>query len=87
VLSAPNPSLQQACETHVEWVVNGMRLGLFDVDLCFAEPALVRTQDRKGMINPKQLIVPIGVGCDSEGRLEMVDGLLSFALETVYLRQ
>jgi hypothetical protein len=36
-------------------------------------------------MNPKQLIVPVERGCDSEGYLEMVDSLLRLALGAIYI--
>ena len=61
-----------------------MRLGLFNVSLCVVEPVFIVEQVCEGKINPKQEMVLIEKGRNSESNLEMVNCLLCLALGSIY---
>jgi len=64
-----------------------VQLGAFDVSICIIKPTSVEKKPRQGIINPKQVVVPVERGRNSKGHLEMVDGLLSLALGSVYISE
>jgi hypothetical protein len=59
-------------------------LGLFRVIVCNGELAVIVKQLGKAVMGPKSDIVPVERGCDSEGRLEMVDRFLFFSFGLMY---
>ena len=84
-LLVPNPGLQlHRTALQVVGAVDRVRLGLFNVSLCVVEPAFAEKQHRQGTMNPKQEIVLIEKGRNSENDLEMVNRLLRLALGSIY---
>ena len=65
-------------------VIDGVGLGSFDVDVCVVKLGVITKKLGQGVIYPKQLVVPTRTGCDSEGRLEMANGLLLLSLLSTY---
>jgi Fe-S oxidoreductase len=64
-----------------------VRLGVFDVSLCVVE-ACLRCETALPVRNePKQDIMPIERGCNSEGYLEMVNRLLDIPLGSIYISE
>ena len=51
------------------------------------EFVFIEIQQRQGVMNPKELMVPVERGPDSEGCLEMVCGFLCLALGTIYVAE
>jgi hypothetical protein len=87
VLIVQNQGSQLHRKTEVVCAVDRVRRGVFDVSVCVVEPAFVAKQLRQFVMNPKQEIVPIERGCDSEGYLEMVNRLLGIALGSIYVAE
>ena len=85
MLFIPKVGLQFHRATQFVSVVDRVRLSPFNVSMCIIEPVFVEKQQRQPVMNPKQGLVPVERRCDSEGRLEMVNGLLPLALGTIYL--
>ena len=74
-LPVPNLGLQLYRTTQVVCVIDHVQLGVFEMSLCVAEPAFIAKQLRQFTMNPKQVVVPIKRGSNSEGYLKMVNGL------------
>ena len=64
-----------------------MRLGSFDVTVCVVKIVFTEKELGEGVMIPKQRLFPVGGDCDSDGCLEMANGLLSSqsALGLTYL--
>ena len=78
-LLIPKPGLQLHCAAQIVRAVGRVRLSASNVSVCVAELVFAKKQLRQGVVDPKQVIVPVERGCDPEGYLEVVDGLLCFA--------
>lgn len=84
-LSIQNYSPQVNRATKVVCVLDCMRLGLPGVKVCAVKLALVEKQYPQGVMDPEQLSAPFEKGRNCEGRLEVMNGLLSIALGTIYV--
>ena len=84
-LAIPKSGLQPHRTSQDVWVVDHVQLGAFDVSLCVVELAFPSKQLRQGVVNPERMIAQIEKGCNFEGYLEMVGGLLLVVLETIYV--
>ena len=69
VLPVQNMGLQARHTTQKVYVIDRVRLGVFEVRLRVVEPPFSAKQDRQFPMNPKQEIVPVESGGDSEGYL------------------
>lgn len=65
-------------------VIDHVRLITFEVSVCVVEPAFVNRQLRQGIMDPKQLAVPVGRRGEFESRFEMLNGLPYLALGSIY---
>ena len=79
-LPMPKPGLKRHRAAHVP-VVGYIRLGAFNVSVCFIELASVGKKPCQGAMDPKQVVVPVVRGRDAEGCLEMIDRLPCLPLE------
>ena len=66
-------------------MIDRIQLGQFGVSVGVLEPPFLERQLPPGVMNPKQLRVPVERGRDFEGYLKMVSGLLPLTLAMIYL--
>jgi hypothetical protein len=59
------------------------RLGFFDVGSCLFKLACTAGYLGKGVLRPKDLLVPVKRGRDFDGFFKMADGLLCFPLVSI----
>ena len=73
------------CASQAVWVVDHMRLGVFNVSLRVVEPAFPGKRLRQKEMNLKRLIDQDVRGRDFEGYFEIVNGFLRIAFGVIYL--
>jgi hypothetical protein len=68
-------------------VVDCVQLGVLSVNVRVVKPVFIGKQVRQGDMNTRQEMKPVERRRDSEGYLEMMSGLLRFALGKIYITE
>ena len=85
VLCIPKHSLQQRRVGQKVCIVDRVQLCLFNMSVCFVQLAFPKKQDCQGEMNPGQLRVGVEGGCNREGYLVIVNGLIRVAPFVIYI--
>jgi len=84
-LSVPSPGLLLRRAAKEVSIIGRVRLDVFCMSVRVVELAFIAKQLSQPVVNPKQLIVPVGRRSASKSNLVMVNGLLPFPLGSIYV--